>query len=159
MRRFFLLALITCLTLMGCQATAPKIQQVGVAPGIATLSQMTGMTLKAQRIFYAQQPKIIPSEQFYSLCNRSRRGHEASVILGCFTRKGEEGRIFIQSIKDQRLKGTMEVVAAHEMLHAVYSKLNARQRSELAPKLESAAQYYENKSTISILESYKTDIT
>ncbi len=154
-RNFLCIVLFTCLSLIGCKQNSPIQTQPNVAPGIERLSQVTGMTPNAKQIFFAQHPKLIPAESFYNLCGQSGQGHESSVILGCFIHRSGEGQIWIQSITDQRLQGTMEVVAAHEMLHAAFSQLTPSEITALAPKLEKAFQYYENASTGPILRKYQ----
>jgi len=48
-------------------------------------------------------------------------------VLGCYD--GE--RIYVYRVTDERLAGTNEVTAAHEMLHAAYSRLSSSDRVAL----------------------------
>ena len=90
------------------------------SPEIEALAIATTMTPDAQQLFYKQDPQIASKESFHSLCSKVERNTEKTVLLGCFTSDGYQGNIVIQSVTDSRLEGTMEVVAAHELLHAAY---------------------------------------
>ncbi|MCM1983205.1 hypothetical protein [Lyngbya confervoides] len=124
------------------------------SPAIEQLAMATTMTPKAQQLFYGQDPKIEPKAQFHQLCRRSGRAAEARIILGCYTNDGYRGQIVIQSVTDPRLQGTMEVVAAHEMLHAAYQNLSLFERDRLAPKLKQAARRVQDPLLAGILADY-----
>lgn len=125
------------------------------SPEIEALALATTMTPDAQQVFYQQDPKIAPKSQFHSLCSKVHRNLEETVLLGCFTSNGHRGNIIIQSVTDHRLEGTMEVVAAHELLHAVYQKLSRREREELAPRLVKAAEQVDDSFLLPIIEGYQ----
>ena len=122
---------------------------------IERLAIATTMTPKAQQLFYQQDPEIQPKEKFRSFCRKPGQDPEKTIILGCFTSNGYQGSIVIQAVSDPRLEGTMEVVAAHEMLHAAYQELNPLERSRLEPKLKQAAKRVEDPNLQSILEAYE----
>ena len=157
-RKYILIILASCFILIGCQSTLPEPPTMTVAPGIISLVRKAGMTDQAAQIFLNQQPSLVTSKAFYARC-RSGPNQESSVILGCFIRRAGEGRIYIQSISDKRLKGTMEVVAAHEMLHAAFSRLSPAERKALAPRLEQAAKYYDNPAILPVLQDYQARST
>lgn len=84
-------------------------------------------------VFLASAPTLVSSQRFNEQCagvDHSDDGH----VLGCFA----AGRIHLFQVTDERLFGVVEVTAAHELLHATYSRLSAEERRELAPALESA---------------------
>ncbi len=114
------------------------------------------MTPKAQQLFYQQTPRIESKKTFHKLCRKAHHNTEKTILLGCFTSNGYEGKIIIQSITDPRLAGMMEMVAAHEMLHAAYQKLAPKERSHLAPKLKRAAKQVKNKHLLAVLQEYET---
>ena len=57
---------------------------------------------------------------------------QQSIVLGCYTAR----RIYVFDVTDERVKGVRTVTAAHEMLHAAYERLGARERKELNKILE-----------------------
>jgi prefoldin subunit 5 len=126
--------------------SSPEIEQLAIA---------TSMTPKAQQLFYQQDPKISPKDQFRTLCRKPEGDPEKLILLGCFTSNGYQGNIVIQFVSDPRLQGTMEVVAAHEMLHAAYQDLNPLERSRLEPKLRQAAKRVTDPNLLSVLKAYE----
>lgn len=92
------------------------------ATEIVALAEATGMTETARRIFYASRPLVEGAESFNQHCTV-----EDQTLLGCFD--GE--RIYVYRVDDERLAGTTEVTAAHEMLHAAYQRLGTAERAEL----------------------------
>lgn len=125
------------------------------SPEIEQLALVTTMTPEAQQLFYKQSPTIEPKEAFRQLCRKPGQSHAKTIILGCFTHDGYEGNIVIQSVTDPRLDGMMEVIAAHEMLHAVYQDLSRAERARLAPKLRQAAKRVKATHLLSVLEDYE----
>lgn len=122
---------------------------------IERLAVATTMTRSAQRLFYRQNPIIEVRETFRAKCEAS--GH--SIVLGCYNVRGGVGQIVIQKVTDPRLQGLMEVTAAHEMLHAAYLRLRESERSQLTPRLKTAAQRVTNKRLNNVLEEYRAKDT
>jgi DNA repair exonuclease SbcCD ATPase subunit len=118
---------------------------------IAQLAQATAMTPAAARLFYRQQPTIESKDTFLAQC----KVPDKSIMLGCFIRRGRIGKIVIQDVTDPRLKGTMEVTAAHEMLHAAYEKLNQRERDDLGKRLHKAIARVTDPRLKSVLKDYR----
>lgn len=113
------------------------------------------MTPEAQQLFYQQDPEIVPKQSFHTRCPKTRHAPEKAIILGCYSSNGYKGRILIQSVWDARLQGTMEVTAAHEMLHAAYQKLSTEERSRLEPKLKAAKQWVKEPRLLALLQQYE----
>jgi hypothetical protein len=125
---------------------------------VAQLATATTMTDDAQQIFYRQDPKIKPKPAFFQSCQKSGKLEEGLVAFGCYLSNGRTGKIFIQSVSDNRFQGIMEVAAAHEMLHAVYMRLSQAERDDLAPRLKTAARRVKDRRLLSVLQKYeKTD--
>ncbi len=89
---------------------------------IAALADATGMSETGRRIFLASTPEIETASAFNKDCSVESEG-----TLGCYFRS----EIFIYSVTDQRLAGTTEVTAAHEMLHAAYERLTDDDRARV----------------------------
>lgn len=125
------------------------------SPEIEQLAMVTTMTPEAQQLFYQQDPEIVPKQSFQTQCPKTRDAPEKAIILGCYSSNGYKGRILIQSVWDARLEGTMEVTAAHEMLHAAYQKLSTEERTRLEPKLKAAKQWVKEPRLLALLQQYE----
>lgn len=88
---------------------------------IAQLADATTMTDQGRRLFYVNKPSLEGRETFSGRCHQG----EESIVLGCFI---EDDGIYLYNVQDPRLKGVLEVTAAHEMLHAAYSRLGEDER-------------------------------
>ncbi|MFC4223701.1 hypothetical protein [Lysinibacter cavernae] len=90
--------------------------------------QLTGEGTTA---FLASAPTLESSQRFNEQClnvDHSDEGH----VLGCFT----GSRIHLFKVDDERLDGIVEVTAAHELLHATYSRLSAGEQEQVNNELE-----------------------
>ncbi len=97
---------------------------------ISDLASSLLLTDAGTRIFFASSPTLDASQQFNEQCSQvdhSEEGH----VLGCFT----SGEIHLFKVTDERLNGIVEVTAAHELLHATFSRLGSEERDELSEKL------------------------
>jgi uncharacterized protein (UPF0335 family) len=119
-------------------------------PAIQQLAQKSRMTPIAERLFYRQQPTIESKDTFLEQCQVP----DKSIMLGCFVRRGHTGKIVIQNVTDPRLKGTMEVTAAHEMLHAAYERLSGSERQDLGQRLTKAASRIQDPRLKAVLDDY-----
>ncbi|QIK61950.1 hypothetical protein G7068_01040 [Leucobacter viscericola] len=101
-------------------------------PSPRTVQVMNSLQLTStgERVFLASHPTVDGSQKFNEQCanvDHSEEGH----VLGCFT--GE--RIHLFDVTDKRVSGIVEVTAAHELLHAAYSRLSDGDRTALSEKL------------------------
>ncbi len=97
------------------------------------IQEAIALTTSGDRVFLASRPTIGDREQFSTWCadvDHSEEGH----VLGCFA----ENRIRLFDVTDERLSGVVEVTAAHELLHATYSRLSASEREHLSEELNEA---------------------
>lgn len=100
---------------------------------IVELTETLDLTGTGERVFFASHPTLEASQEFNDQCSQvdhSEQGH----VLGCFS--GE--RIHLFAVDEERLNGIVEVTAAHELLHAAYSRLGTSEREALAAQLRSA---------------------
>jgi DNA repair exonuclease SbcCD ATPase subunit len=125
------------------------------SPEIKRLAEQSLMTPAAQRLFYRQHPTIESKAMFLEQC----KVPDQSIMLGCFVRRGRAGKIVVQQITDPRLKGTMEVTAAHEMLHAAYERLSPDEREDLGKRLTKAATHVQDARLKSVLDDYQAKDT
>jgi hypothetical protein len=98
---------------------------------VSRLATQANMSDEGRKVFYLTTPKIEGKKVGLKLCSNSTA--EKTITLGCYVSgKG----IFIQKVTDDRLAGTMQVTAAHEMLHAVYHEhLSSAERNEIDQEL------------------------
>ena len=81
------------------------------------------MTDKGRNLFYVYDPQLLDKDGFNTQCTIE----EQSIVLGCYDGSG----IYLYDISDVRLEGVEEVTSAHEMLHAAYGRLSAKEKSGL----------------------------
>lgn len=89
---------------------------------IEQLAERLTLTETGRRIFFASRPRIDAASDFQEHCPL-----EAGVVLGCYG----SGTIYIYDVTDERLAGTVEATAAHELLHAVYERMSRDERSRI----------------------------
>lgn len=100
---------------------------------IESLVDQLALTDSGERVFFASHPTLDASQRFNDHCagvDHSEQGH----VLGCYA--GENIHLF--AVTDERLGGVVEATAAHELLHATYSRLNVREKETLAKQLNDA---------------------
>ena len=104
---------------------------------MADLAAATTMTERARRIFLAARPAIEDAPTFAGNCGvdvpsdgAGTRTHTA----GCFV----AGRIHLLAPDRAEARGLLYVVAAHELLHAVYGSLGPAERARIDAELEAA---------------------
>jgi hypothetical protein len=113
-----------------------KLHNYSPPAEIAKLVSEDTMTDKAQHLFYINHPELIGDKtQFRQACKQS----EQTIVLGCY--HSLEAGIAIYNVSDARLNGVQEVTAAHEMLHAVYDRLNSEEKNNVNSML---MDYYDN---------------
>lgn len=155
------IGIVSWVVVLGCAISIPYGKRFlstfyqPPSPEVEQLATATTMTPEAQQLFYRQEPQIVPKESFHTLCGKTSHALEKAIILGCYSSNKFKGRIFIQAVSDERLQGTMEVTAAHEMLHAAYGELSKRERSRLAPKLKTARQWVKEPQLLALLKQYE----
>ena len=98
---------------------------------LASYAARAQLTAEAEVYFYASRPEVVPAIEFDNYCSRSEPGIG---VLGCY-RLGEQ-RIYLFDVTDQRLEAMEPVIAAHEMLHAVWDRFSDAKKDELAVMLE-----------------------
>lgn len=97
---------------------------------VATLTERLALTDAGWRVFLASEPTLEASQHFNDQCAKVDHDDDHHV-LGCFV----GGKIHLFDIQDERLRGVIETTAAHELLHAVFYRLSASEREDLAELL------------------------
>lgn len=95
---------------------------------IEQLAEQLELSETGRRIFFASRPQIDAANDFHEHCPL-----EGDVVLGCYGGQ----RIYVYEVTDERLAGTIEATAAHELLHAYYDRLSP-ERAERIDRLVAA---------------------
>jgi len=112
-------------------------------PRITAIVEATTMTPAAERVFLATAPTLDATQGFAADCAGVGVA-EGAHVLGCHVSTDDgfliRDRIHLFEVTDERLAGVVEVSAAHELLHAVWSRLGDAERAALTPVLLAAYQ-------------------
>jgi hypothetical protein len=96
------------------------------------LVKRAGMNDNGFFYYYASQPSLYgtsTASSFNKVCNNTET---TTAILGCYS--GD--RIYIYVVTDPQLDGISQVTAAHETLHAIYSRLTDGEKTRVDKLLE-----------------------
>jgi hypothetical protein len=99
---------------------------------VASIEGRLGLTTKAKATLYRGKPQIDSKAAFNSDCET--QPHELE--LGCYYHQ----RIYVLKIDNSNLVSEMDVVTAHELLHAGWNSLGAGERKTLGAELERVYQ-------------------
>lgn len=128
-----------------------KLRHYQPSAQIVDLASQDTMTEHARHLFYINRPVLISDKvQFRDECPVS----EQTIVLGCY--HGGENGIGLFEVKDKRLDGVEQVTAAHEMLHAAYDRLGAKEKKAVDTQLETFyASGLTDKRVRDTIEEYK----
>lgn len=101
---------------------------------VAGYAERAELTDEGRFLFYASAPQVRGGTDFSDVCGSST---ESFGVLGCYV--PSQRTITLFDVTDERLDGLEEVVAAHEMLHAVWDRMSEAQRQAIIPLLEAEA--------------------
>lgn len=116
---------------------APTTTTEPLPADVADLVAATTMTERARRIFLAARPAIEDAPTFAGNCGidgPADAGGPRTHTSGCYV----AGRIHLLAPDRAEARGLLYVVAAHELLHAVYSSLGPGERARIDAELEAA---------------------
>ena len=116
---------------------APTTTTEPLPADVAALAGATTMTERARRIFLAARPAIEDAPTFAGNCgvdSPADGGGPRTHTAGCYV----AGRIHLLAPDRAEARGLLYVVAAHELLHAVYSSLGPGERARIDAELEAA---------------------
>jgi hypothetical protein len=99
---------------------------------VGEIADRLALTDKARATLYRADPRIDNKADF----NRDCDTRPNELELGCYYRS----HIYVLKIDNEALSGEMDVVMAHELLHAVWVKLGSNERQELATELQRVYQ-------------------
>lgn len=114
---------------------------------VVAIDTRLALTARGTDIFYASEPQINTQTDFNKNCGTEER---TTAILGCFSRD----RIYLYDLKNTELDGTLEVTAAHEMLHAAYQRLTILERMQVDQMIKDQYEKIKNDKAITQLMAY-----
>lgn len=100
------------------------------SPQVGELTETLMLTDSGHRIFFASEPTLDSSQLFNEQCAQVAHA-EGGHVLGCYV----SGRIHLFQVTDERLSGIVEATAVHELLHAVFARLNPSERDRITELL------------------------
>lgn len=124
-------------TTLPTTTVAPTTTTEPLPADVADLAAATTMTERARRIFLAARPAIEDAPTFAGHCGDDTPtggGGSSTHTAGCFV----AGRIHLRAPDRAEARGLLYVVAAHELLHAVYGALGPAERARVDAELEAA---------------------
>lgn len=87
-----------------------------------------GLTKHGKLIFGASTPSLDEKDEFNEHC----KSHDQDIsVLGCYTKN----KIYLYNINSEELNGVVESTAAHELLHAVWNRMDTSERGRIGKLL------------------------
>ena len=103
---------------------------------MSEIKEKLELTDRGSLIFNASFPTLESKDDF----NRDCDSYDEEIsVLGCFSKD----RIYVYNITSSELSGILESTTAHELLHAIWSRLKGAEKAALTPVLEDV--YKENR--------------
>jgi hypothetical protein len=124
------IALILLLVAVNYQTIVDDYWLINYHPSaeMAQIESEIGLTSQSKAVFAAARPQIDDKSDF----NRDCATTPDELELGCFFR----GRIYVLQIDNTSLQPEMEVVTAHELLHAEWARMGDAEQRTLTAELE-----------------------
>ncbi len=116
------------------------------AANVAAIESRISLTEYAKGILYRSDPRIDNKTEFNIDCQTK----PGDLELGCYYRN----HIYVLSIDNQSLSPEMDVVTAHELLHAAWERLSSSERRQLGSELEAVYANLNNSDLKSRMASY-----
>ena len=116
---------------------------------VSAITTRLQLTDRGKDIFYASAPEVDGQLTFNKNCQTQER---SAAILGCYFKD----RIFLYDLQNEELDGTLEVTAAHEMLHAAYQRLTILERWWVDKQIVAEYQQVKDQPIIKELMAYYT---
>jgi len=118
---------------------------------IQVITDRIQLTEAGESLFYATQPQLITASVFSDFCPSA----EESNVLGCYNRD----LTYILDVSEQSLERVEDVTAVHELLHAVWARLDTEGKEELADRLTTVFEQTNDERLIELIQSYRASDT
>lgn len=115
---------------------------------ILQLANDTTMVASTKRTFYVYYPSLEDKSTFSKNCT----SNEQTIVLGCYI--SGQG-IFLYDVTDSRLRGVVEVTAAHEVLHAKYERLSNSEKMRVDQLITTAFEQVSDKRILDTIKAYR----
>jgi predicted nucleic acid-binding Zn-ribbon protein len=126
-----------------------KLRSYVPSAQIAKLSIDSSFSTEGQKLFYVHDPALLPKADFKGKCTVG----EQTIVLGCYI---SNDKIYVFDVDDVRLDGVEQVTAAHEMLHAVYDRMSAKEKSSLDAELVAFYETLDNERLRKTIDNYRS---
>lgn len=99
-----------------------------LSPEIVAVEERIGLTNYGRLVFSATNTNLEDRDSFNERC----KSHNQDIsVLGCYT----NGHIYIYNIDNEDLNGIIESTAAHELLHAMWSRMENGEKNRISKLL------------------------
>jgi len=115
---------------------------------ISALADSAGLSDQGRDYFYVSSPEINDKQTFNDNCPFKER----TIVLGCY----DGQKIYILDINEPTLEGVETVTAAHEMLHAAYSRLSDDERTRVDELVNRQFKQTKNQRILDLIAEYDT---
>lgn len=127
------------------------VWQFKPSEAVVSLGDRSGMSDKGKFYLYASQTELNDREDFNKACGSLQ--NEKTVVLGCY--RGSLKRIHVFKVDDSQLDGVEDVTAAHEMLHAVYDRLDSGEKKRVGALLQAERAKITDERLLSLIKEYE----
>ncbi|HEY3436404.1 MAG TPA: hypothetical protein VGK35_01835 [Actinotalea sp.] len=105
---------------------------------VVALADAAHLSEEGRQLLYAAHPEILDATAFAGRCDDGEApgSTPADGPVGCFLQSGGSASIVLYEPADPRLHGYVVESAAHETLHAAWTRLGRAERDRLLPPLE-----------------------
>ena len=118
-------------------------------PDVAKIADDAGVNENGKFLLQVSYARINNRDDFNKNC--SNGDESQSIVLGCFSKN----RIYIFNVSDEKIAGVKSVIAAHEMLHAAYSRLSTSERNRVDQMIQNEIPNIQSADIKNSLDVYK----
>ncbi|MCU1406920.1 MAG: hypothetical protein JWQ43_3223 [Glaciihabitans sp.] len=129
--------ILTSLPSDGTSSPISALRPFAMSKQMTGVAEQLNLTGEGRDILVDARPELLTGAEILEVCSDTEDGTENGTIVGCFIGGGmTHGRIAIFQPADERLAPQIVTTAAHELLHAAYTRLADHERATLDALLE-----------------------
>lgn len=131
---------VTVTVILNQQWINDFMRGVGYEPAgeIKRIMDDLSLTGRGEFLFKSARPELSSQDEFNAVCRTEE--DEESAVLGCYT----NDNIYVYNIESAELDGIRELTMAHELLHAVWARMDEGSRSTLNSALSQTLEKNRN---------------
>ena len=118
--------------------------QLTASDAVTKVANNTGFNLSGKALFYRSNPAVVNADELNKACPNDSQD---SVEYGCYL--PSENKLYILDVADQDLMQIEYTTAAHEVLHAVWRKLDYAKKQTISDEL---SQVLKNNASADVAE-------